>query len=154
MFNRNAIPFLVIIIITLAVLAFFAYSIFRPNPEVQSTLTNQSTENSSSLSEQTDEQGQVTVKVKPLNIQQNSNVWEFEVTLDTHSVELDTDLAKDAVLIVNGTEYPARSWTGDPPGGHHRKGVLAFQSLSEANVVQLKIRGIGGVAERVFEWTR
>jgi hypothetical protein len=101
----------------------------------------------------TDKQGAVTVAVKPIEIAEGAASWTFEVVLDTHSVELDDDLAAQSVLIDGqGNEYRPISWEGDPPGGHHRKGVLKFTTLSQADMIQLKIRGIGGVVERIFRW--
>lgn len=99
-----------------------------------------------------DEQASVTVEVKPLELSPSASQWTFEVVLDTHSVELDDDMAASAFLVDDkGKEYAALAWEGDPPGGHHRKGILKFQSFSQIDVVQLKIRGIGGT-ERIFEW--
>jgi hypothetical protein len=44
-------------------------------------------------------------------------------------------------------------WTGDPPGGHHRKGVLQFAPPAEPPAaVELQLSGIGGVATRSFRW--
>ncbi len=101
---------------------------------------------------QKDEQSSVTVEVKPLELSPSAAQWTFEVTLDTHSVELDDDMAASAFLVDDaGKEYQAIAWEGDPPGGHHRKGILKFQSFSQTNVVQLRIRGIGET-EKVFEW--
>lgn len=100
----------------------------------------------------TDERGSVTVEVKPIELSPSAAEWLFEVALDTHSVELDDDMAANAFLVDGeGKEYQVIVWDGDPPGGHHRKGILMFQSFSQIDVVQLKIRGIGGT-ERIFEW--
>lgn len=99
-----------------------------------------------------DEQGSVTVEVKPLEFSPSAQEWTFEITLDTHSVELDDDMAAGAFLVDDkGKEYQAVAWEGDPPGGHHRKGILKFQPLSLSNVIQLKLREVGGVV-RIFEW--
>ncbi len=81
--------------------------------------------------------------------------WRFEVRLDTHSVALDQDLAASAVLVAgDGREVRAEEWDGDPPGGHHRSGVLVFAApVPGPQAVTLKIRGVG-VAERTFTWPR
>jgi hypothetical protein len=51
-----------------------------------------------------------------------------------------------------GREYRAIAWEGDPPGGHHRKGILKFEPIKPApGSVTLKIRRIGA-AERTFSW--
>ena|SRR3989338_7132475 len=101
----------------------------------------------------TDTQGAVTIEVKPIDLLIVSPVWKFEVTLDTHSVELGDDMAASAFLVDDaGNEYQAMAWDGDPPGGHHRKGILSFQTLLPLNVIRLRIRGVGGVIERTFQW--
>lgn len=50
----------------------------------------------------------------------------FKITLDTHSVDLSTDLTKSASLDVGGVAWTVSGWSGDGPGGHHREGTLAF----------------------------
>lgn len=114
---------------------------------------NEVMEQGSVLEEKIDEQGAVTVKVQPKEVSPSATPWEFEITLDTHSVELDDDLVAQSVLVdTQGNEYRPVSWEGDPPGGHHRKGILKFPSLPQADVIQLKIHGIGGVEQRTYEW--
>jgi hypothetical protein len=44
-------------------------------------------------------------------------------------------------------------WTGDPPAGHHRSGVLEFPAIAKgAKSIKLYIKNIAGVPERTFEW--
>ena len=50
----------------------------------------------------------------------------FSIAFDTHSVELSMDPATIANLQVGGIEWPVDNWKGDPAGGHHRSGILAF----------------------------
>jgi hypothetical protein len=103
---------------------------------------------------QTSRDGGVTVKVTPKNLARGAPTWDFEVVLDTHSADLSQDLAKTAVLIDGrGREHAPIAWTGAPPGGHHREGVLSFKPLAaEADSVTLQIRDVGGVAQRSFRW--
>lgn len=80
-----------------------------------------------------DEAG-VQVVVTPKALGQDVAVWEFNVVMDTHT-------------------KPLIAWQGDPPGGHHRKGVLQFSSPSQMpKSVELQIKGVGGVATRTFRW--
>ena len=45
------------------------------------------------------------------------------------------------------------AWEGDPPGGHHRKGVLVFKPLDPMPAtITLDVREVGGVADRTFTW--
>lgn len=103
---------------------------------------------------QTSRDGGVTVRVTPKNLAQGAPTWDFQVVLDTHSGDLGQDLLKAAGLIdARGREHAPTAWTGDPPGGHHREGVLSFKPLgAEADSVTLQIRGVGGVAQRSFRW--
>lgn len=50
----------------------------------------------------------------------------FAIVLDTHVVELSTDLAASAMLEVDGRTWPVVGWSGDGLGGHHRGGELRF----------------------------
>ncbi len=106
------------------------------------------------LQAQVNREGQVTVKVTPLDLTA-AQPWRFEVELNTHSVALDQDMASSAVLLTGGgQEVRAEQWKGDPPGGHHRSGILVFATpVPGPQTVTLKIRGVG-VAERLFVWQR
>ena len=70
--------------------------------------------------------GEVTVRLEPHHL--DATGAEFAVTLDTHSEELDMDLVAGARLVVNETTWPASTWDGDGPSGHHREGRLRFDS--------------------------
>lgn len=96
----------------------------------------------------------VRVVVKPIAIGAGSP-WEFEVTMDTHTKPLDSDLTKTAVLVDDGgRQYVPLSWQGDKPGGHHRKGVLRFPAPTEQiKSFELRIQDLGGESKRVFQWT-
>ena len=81
------------------------------------------------LPTQTSSQSGVTVKITPRTLA--AGTWEFEVVFDTHSQELTDDLGKTAVLVSDGrTSHSPVKWQGDPPGGHHRKGVVQFKPVS------------------------
>jgi hypothetical protein len=48
---------------------------------------------------------------------------------------------------------PAKSWSGDPPGGHHRKGVLQFPApTNNPATYEVHVKGVGGVDVRIFRW--
>ena len=100
-----------------------------------------------------DDQASITVTVTPILLGEKSGDWKFDVVMDTHSVELDQDMTKVAILIdEQGKEYKARSWDGSPTGGHHREGVLTFSKITPTpKSVKLKIFDIGGVV-RAFNW--
>jgi len=101
---------------------------------------------------QTNRAGQVTVKVTPLEVSDKG--WRFEVVLDTHSVALTQALPEIASIVDGaGAEHRPVDWEGDPPGGHHRKGVLVFEPGPPApGALVMTIRNVGPVAERTFRW--
>lgn len=105
---------------------------------------------------QTSNVGGVTVTVLPRSLGAAARYWEFEVTLETHVRPLAEDIAAAARLIdARGQPHAPLGWNGDPPGGHHRRGVLRFKPLADnpATVV-LEIREVGAVAVRTFRWRR
>jgi hypothetical protein len=94
------------------------------------------------------------VEVTPLNLAGSSTTLEFEVAFNTHSVDLGFDPAALSVLRDGqGRDYPATAWEGDAPGGHHRSGTLRFEvPNAPADSVEVIIRDVAGVPERVFHW--
>ena len=122
------------------------------NPAPASGL-NQELASQNNFEARINSEGEVSVSVFPKNITQ-AGIWEFEVTLNTHSIELSEDLTQVSVLINSeGEEEKPTEWEGDPPAGHHRKGILKFNALSsQPEFIILKIRGVGGIKERIFQW--
>lgn len=106
-----------------------------------------------------DKQGQVTVVVKPLNLANPAATLDFEVTLDTHSIDLSMDVAALASLTTDdGRQVVATGWDA-PQGGHHVSGVLSFPAmvdgvalLDETTSLTLTLRDVD-VPERVFTWS-
>lgn len=87
------------------------------------------------------------------HIPNEAKTWDFEVTLETHTQDLNDDLAKSSVLIADGKQYAPLGWEGVPPGGHHRKGVLHFKAIVPPPAsVELQIRLTGDPAPRSFKW--
>lgn len=101
-----------------------------------------------------DDQAEVVVEVKPLKIDPNGQS-QFEISLTTHSVELDDDLTKQAFLYDDQSHFiKPVSWDGSEPGGHHRDGVLTFGPFElPTKYVELKIKDIGDAPQRVFRWS-
>lgn len=87
--------------------------------------------------------GDVTVTITPERVDDGGA--EFEVVFDTHSVELDLDVARRARFTVGGIPWSGAVWTGDGPGGHHREGTLGFTAGGEpSGEAELVIDGIPG----------
>jgi hypothetical protein len=110
---------------------------------------------------QTDQQGAVTVVVRPLNLAAPGATLDFEVILDTHSVDLSMNLAELATLTDgSGREVQATLWEA-PLGGHHVSGTLSFPAtttggdelLAGSSQITLIVRDVG-VAERRFVWQK
>jgi hypothetical protein len=94
----------------------------------------------------------VTLNATPMAL--SGERWEFEIVLETHSGDLGDDLAKRTTLVAdNGAASSPVDWRGDPPGGHHRKGVLAFNAVTPPPArLELKIIRAEEPAPRVFRW--
>ena len=106
----------------------------------------------------TDEQGAVVVAVTQINLNGPGETLDFEVALNTHSVDLGMDLAQNAFLTTDsGLTVSAVKWDA-PSGGHHVSGTLSFPAnlddqvvLEGAGQVTLTIRNVDA-PERVFIW--
>ncbi|MBI1936470.1 hypothetical protein HYS31_08640 [Candidatus Woesearchaeota archaeon] len=90
-------------------------------------------------------QNNVEFSVTPLSASQ------FQIAIDTHSVNLDFDLAQISVLYDDlGNIYKPLKWEGSEPGGHHRSGTLIFPKINE-NAKSIKLV-ITDSAAREFNW--
>lgn len=115
-------------------------------------------ESASSHETMVDEQGNVSVEVTPINLNQADTSLDFEVVMNTHSVDLGMDLASLATLEVdNGRSVSATLWDATP-GGHHVSGTLSFPVtadeallLDNATRLTMTIRDVDA-PERVFTW--
>jgi hypothetical protein len=105
-------------------------------------------------SPQINKEGGVIVKVTPQRLAPGAETWEFEVVFETHTVALAGDPARFSALVdAEGRTHFPLQWEGDPPGGHHRKGVLRFKpEPGRDGMIELRIDGVGGVPTRVFRW--
>ena len=111
------------------------------------------------LPEQSDAQGAVEVAVKPLDLGKTSQQLKFEVSLNTHSVDLSMDLAALATMTTDtGLTVQALAWDA-PKGGHHASGTLTFPAstadgkviLDGVSKLTLVIKNVDA-PERTFTW--
>jgi len=109
---------------------------------------------SKSLETKESANGPVSIAVTPRSLEEDLVAWDFAIVLDTHSEELTSDMVAVSELVDDeGKSYKPVSWEGSPPGGHHRSGVIKFNSVSpKPKSVELKVKSVGGVAERSFKW--
>ncbi|MEK7192821.1 MAG: hypothetical protein AAB682_01670 [Patescibacteria group bacterium] len=144
-----------VITILLLVASIGGFLIFF-NPK---TVSNPTQNNSDALNtpqkweSKVDDQASVTVTVTPSDLRAESGEWKFDIVMSTHSVELDQDMTKVAVLVADSDkEYRPIRWEGTPAGGHHREGVLIFASVAPyPQDLKLNIKEIGGV-QRSLSW--
>ncbi|MDP3879022.1 MAG: hypothetical protein Q8Q07_01785 [Dehalococcoidales bacterium] len=111
---------------------------------------------SGSGSVQSNTGGAVTIDVQRTEGENGSLT--FNVAMNTHSVDLDQyDLAQLTILRDDrGNEYLPVSWDS-ASGGHHRQGTLTFPlpasvSGGEAKYLEMVIRDVAGIEERVLRW--
>ena len=105
-----------------------------------------------------DQQGAIIVEVTPLNLDTPADTLEFEVVMDTHSIDLGMDLATLATLTTDtGIKVQAVLWDA-PRGGHHVSGKLIFPAtkdgasiLADAGRLTLTIINLDA-SSLVFEW--
>ena len=143
----------IIIGLTLILLLYYFFTVYRDdwkkNAQVQQ---NQTT--SKQWEEKTDEQEPILIKVTPLELGLNQSLWKFRVIFTTHLGNLDQDPTKVVVLVDDkGSIYQPVAWEGPGPGGHHREGILEFNTIQpNPKYVELKIKDVGGIPERSFKW--
>jgi len=126
------------------------------DPAILPTLFPNMTSNSEMS--RTDGQGAVVMEVTPLNLGTPAAELEFEVSMNTHSVDLSMDLATLAILTTDaGARVPASLWDA-PRGGHHVEGKLVFPATNDgksilegASKLTLTILDVDA-SSRVFEW--
>lgn len=101
----------------------------------------------------TNEGGAVTLAVKPLNLGSGASNLDFEVDMNTHSVDLGVDLKALSVLKTDaGVEIAPLAYQGG--SGHHVSARLSFPAdkLAGAKKLTLVIRNLAGIPERTFSW--
>jgi len=106
-----------------------------------------------------DSQGAVEFVVSPRSwTRETAGTIEFEISMDTHSVDLSMDLAELSTLQTDlGVSVAALDWSGG--SGHHVVGVLRFPAvgstgpavLEGAGLLILTIRDVDAPT-RVFQW--
>ncbi len=94
------------------------------------------------------------VTVKATYLAQTDHESKFSVVLDTHSVNLDVYDLKSLSLMRDDTGLAMQPTGAENKGsGHHREIVLTFPRPSlERKWLELVIKDIAGVKERVFRW--
>lgn len=146
---------IMILIFILAILGLFFFAFLEKKDKGENANSNTAisildTENGYAM--QSDSKASVTVDVAPseLGINKLQNI--FDISFNTHSVEMDYDFSKVIVLKDNmGNTYEALEWTGGQ-GGHHVSGDIIFSAIDvQASSIEIDVLGVGGV-DRKFRW--
>ena len=105
-----------------------------------------------------DEQGAIVFEITPLNLGSPTDTFQFDVKMNTHSIDLSMDLATLATLNTDtGVSVGSTLWDA-PRGGHHVEGKLIFPAtqagrplLESATKLTLTIINVDAPT-RIFEW--
>ena len=159
--KRFIIPVLLVLTLIISACAPSAAATARPTSQPTPVSNNNPAPTSGAENAdlaRTDEQGAVVFMVTPLNLDAPAAPLEFDVAMNTHSVDLSMDLATlstlstDTELTIQATKWDAT------PGGHHVSGKLIFPAsangksiLEGASKLTLTIVNLDA-ASRVFEW--
>ena len=80
----------------------------------------------------------------------------FKVVMDTHSVNLDGYRFEEIVRLRDGRggELAPTAVEGATGSGHHREATVRFAWPDpKPRTLELVVRGVAGVPERLFQWT-
>ena len=101
-----------------------------------------------------DRQGPVTVAITLVPPLSPGSPVRLRVVLDTHSVGLDGIAFEQAVArrTPGGRDEAPAAVEQVSGTGHNREAVVVFESLENTSDVQIVVRGIGRIPERVFAW--
>lgn len=146
---------LLLIILIATVFKSFSININLNNKTNSNSVSSSSSSVNSKLESKDNNEGPVSITVTPQVLSESLSTLNFDITLNTHSVDLNYDLtALSEIVDDKGRSYKPIAWDGDKPGGHHRRGVLKFEPISPLpKSVELKIKSMGGIPERSFKWT-
>jgi hypothetical protein len=105
--------------------------------------------------------GAITVKATLLNMADTAaESLDFQIVLETHSVDLTFDLATMTVLRAGEEELAPISWTPSAANGHHVTGTLSFPATTadgaslhtEVPEVTMVISGLPNAEDVSFTW--
>jgi len=148
---------LILCLLSTLALILTACSAATPTPDQPAAVSTEPASLSGDLT-RVDQQGAVAVEITPLNLSDASDDLEFDVAMNTHSVDLSMDLSALATLTTDtGITVQATKWEA-PGGGHHVSGKLIFPATQDGKSI---LEGVGTVtltilnvdtASRIFEW--
>ena len=98
--------------------------------------------------------GGVTVRVELLK--GGGDAATFQVALNTHSVNLDVYSFEEIIRLrdAQGREVVPMVVEDVTGGGHHRRATVRFTwPRPKPTILELVVKGVAGLPERVFRWT-
>ena len=148
---KKMITIIALVIILIALLGIIFKQKNTNAPNEQSEIPIQTQTNPKALGPKEDNQGEVTVKVTPLELSGGRDMV-FSVSLNTHSVSLSSSFKDNSFVVDNNNNiYKPKSWDGEE-AGHHLNGKLIFAPLlKSAKEITFTIKGIGE-KDRIFKW--
>ena len=130
---------LLVLAVIIVFISYYSISKSRISGELQQN-TNQG-----SFQTLTSNENDVEFQIAPLSAN------EFQIAMNTHSVDLYFDLTKISILYDDiGNDYKPLAWEGSEPSGHHREGTLKFPPINN-NAKYIKLVIID-TTTREFEW--
>jgi hypothetical protein len=101
----------------------------------------------------TESGGGVTVKVTFIDSKIGGEL-RFQIALDTHSVNLDSyDLKTISILRDDAGNSYLPMAVENKGSGHHREATVSFANVASGTKrVELVIKDVAGVKERIFRW--
>ena len=100
-----------------------------------------------------DTQGPVTVTATIVEPMEIGAPLRLNIALDTHSISVDDVKFEDAVVVRATGGAELRPIAVETKGaGHHRQALLTFPAGGHTSRLDVVVKGVGGVAERVFAW--
>lgn len=150
--------FLILVVMGMVLVACDSASPAELAPTVNASAAEATAATPGSDLARTDSQGSVEFVITPLNFATPGETLDFNVVMDTHSVDLSWDLAAQSMLTTNtDLEVKGLSWLAG--SGHHYENTLAFPTktadgkllLADATKLTLTFRDAAAPI-RVFEW--
>lgn len=140
--------FLGIVILLIAIISLFELKSSKTTNSQQNLVPSANINQNSNKLEK--EEGNVTVAVEYFPQKSDKNTVVFNISLDTHSVDLNSfDFSKDIVLEKEGFTTPIKS---TPSGsGHHRQAEVIFKRVNAPFSIVLK--SLDSVPRREFQFT-
>src|SRR3989338_11396507 len=141
----------ILVLVLTIIIVFYVVKLSQNRTSQTVTMDNSAqnraiTPNKDKFSPRENEVGNVAVTVQP-EVLEIGQAPKFKLEFNTHSVDLSFDIAKQSFLTDDkGNKLEESTWSGSPPGGHHREGTLTFNTpLTETKYIDLVITNVAEI---------